>query len=130
MIGLFTCFGGAAYSMAAAKACMRLWEEYPDDIKVICLSSVAAGVEHIIEGYRTKIDTMVVLDGCETQCAGKIIAKSVLEPKKNIIVTKLINKQKKKGLPNEQEVEEVYNHIRGELIELLPKLAPTCSCLE
>ena len=130
MIGLFTCFGGAAYSVAAAKACLKLWEENPTDIKLICLASVGAGVDHIINGYKTKLDAMVVIDGCETQCAGKIIDKSVLEPKKTIIVTKLINKEKKKGLPNEQEVEEIYNHIRAELTEVLPKLAPTCCCLD
>jgi uncharacterized metal-binding protein len=130
MIGLFTCFGGAAYSMAAAKACMKLWEENQGDIKIICLSSVAAGVEEIIEAYKNRYDTMIVLDGCETQCASKIIRESVLEPKKEIIVTKLLNKSKKAGLPTPSEEDEVYNHIRAELIEFLPKLAPACVCLE
>ena len=130
MIGLFTCFGGAAYGMAAAKACMKLWEENQGDIKIICLSSVAAGIEEIIEGYKTRYDTIVVLDGCETQCASKIIRESVLEPKKEIVVTKLLNKKKKAGLPTPKEEDEVYNHIRSELIEFLPKLAPACVCLE
>ena len=130
MIGLFTCFGGAAYSMAAAKACMKLWEENQGDIKIICLSSVAAGIEEIIEGYKTRYDTIVVLDGCETQCASKIIRESVLEPKKEIVVTKLLNKEKKAGLPTSNEENEMYNHIRSELIEFLPKLAPACVCLE
>jgi len=130
MIGLFTCFGGAAYGMAAAKACMKLWEENQGDIKIICLSSVAAGIEEIIEGYKTRYDTMVVLDGCETQCASKIIRESVLEPKKHLITTKLLGKEKKAGLPTPKEEDEVYNHIRSELIEFLPKLAPACVCLE
>jgi len=130
MIGLFTCFGGAAYGMAAAKACMKLWEENQGDIKIICLSSVAAGIEEIIEGYKTRYDTIVVLDGCETQCASKIIRESVLEPKKEIVVTKLLNKKKKAGLPTSNEENEMYNHIRSELIEFLPKLAPACVCLE
>ena len=130
MIGLFTCFGGAAYSMAAAKACMKLWEENLGDIKIICLASVAAGVEEIIEGYKNRYDTMIVLDGCEIQCAGKIISKSVLKPKKHIIVTKLLGKEKKAGLPTPKEEEEVYNNIRSQLIEFLPKLAPACVCLE
>jgi len=130
MIGLFTCFGGAAYSMAAAKACMRLWEENPSDIKIICLSSVAAHVEEIIEGYKKRYDTMIVVDGCETQCASKIIRASILEPKKEIIVTRLINKKKKAGLSDPSDDAEVYNHIRSELIEFLPKLAPVCACLE
>ena len=130
MIGLFTCFGGAAYGMAAAKACMRLWEEYPSDIKIICLSSVAADVREIIEAYKTRYDTIVVLDGCETQCASKIIRESVLEPKKEIIITKLVGKKKKAGLPTPSDEEETYNHIRSELIEFLPKLAPACVCLE
>jgi len=116
--------------MAAAKACMKLWEEYPDDIKIICLSSVAAGVKEIIEGYKNRYDTMIVLDGCETQCAGKIIKASILEPKKQIIITQLINRNKKAGLPTPSDDSEVYNHIRSELIEFLPKLAPVCACLE
>jgi uncharacterized metal-binding protein len=130
MIGLFTCFGGAAYGMAAAKACMKLWEENNGDIKIICLSSVAAGIEEIIEGYKNRYDTIIVLDGCETQCASKIIRESVLEPRKEIIVTKLLNKSKKAGLPTPDEEAEMYNHIRAELIEFLPKLAPACVCLE
>jgi uncharacterized metal-binding protein len=131
MIGLFTCFGGAAYSLALAKACIRLWGEYPDDIRIICLASVGAGVEKYIEAYKPtygKYDKLVILEGCESKCASKIIDKSVLKPQKSIVITELLSKKKKRGLPNEDDDEEVYTSVKRELLEFLPKLEPPCVC--
>jgi uncharacterized metal-binding protein len=131
MIGLFTCFGGAAYSIALAKACIRLWHEYPDDIKIVCVASVGAGVEKIIDAYKPtygKYDKLLILEGCESNCVSKIINKSVLKPQKSIVITELLGKKKKAGLPTADEDEEVYNAIKKELVEFLPKLEPPCVC--
>lgn len=133
MIGLFTCFGGAAYSIALAKACIRLWQEYPDDVKIVCLASVGAGVEKIIEAYKPtygKYDKLVVLDGCETKCASHIIKNSVLDAEKVIVITDLLGKKKKAGLPTLSEEEEVYDAIKRQLAEVVLKLKPPCVCCE
>jgi len=132
MIGLFTCFGGAAYSLALAKACIRLWGEYPDDIRIVCLASVAAGVEKVIAAYKPtygKFDNLLILDGCESKCASKIFENNKdLKPQKSIVITELLGKKKKKGLSTENEDEEVYTAIKRELLEFLPKLEPPCVC--
>ena len=131
MTGLFTCFGGAAYGVALAKASIRLWQEYPDDIKIVCIASVAADVKKIIAAYQPsygKYQSLVVLDGCENQCAGKIIKDSVLEPAKTIVITEVLGKKKKAGLSTPNDDEEVYNAIKRELAEFLPNPEPPCVC--
>jgi len=37
---IFTCYGGCATGVAASKACIKLWEENPEDVKVGCLPAV------------------------------------------------------------------------------------------
>ena len=31
---IFTCYGGCATGVAASKACIRIWEENPNDVKI------------------------------------------------------------------------------------------------
>jgi hypothetical protein len=31
---IFTCYGGYSPGVAASKACIRIWEENPDDVKI------------------------------------------------------------------------------------------------
>ncbi|MFO7891033.1 MAG: hypothetical protein R6V04_11905 [bacterium] len=37
---IFTCCGGCATGVAASKACIRIWEEHPDEVKIGCLPAV------------------------------------------------------------------------------------------
>ena len=37
---MFTCYGGCATGVAASKACIKLWEENPNGVKIGCLPAV------------------------------------------------------------------------------------------
>jgi len=44
---IFTCYGGCATGVAASKACIRLWEENPDDVKIGgCTSAMETSRNH------------------------------------------------------------------------------------
>ena len=131
MTGLFTCFGAGTYAAALAKACHKLWQENPDNIRVICLASVAAKIEEVIEHFKPtygRYQHLVVLDGCERKCASEVIRQSVLKYEKIVVITKTLGKEKKAGFPTASEEEEVYNAVKRELSEYLPKLEPSCPC--
>jgi hypothetical protein len=37
---IFNCYSGCATGVAASRACIMIWEENPDDVKIGCLPAV------------------------------------------------------------------------------------------
>ncbi len=63
---MFTCYGGCATGVSASKACIRVWEEHPVDVKIGCLPAVVVPwkFKEIVKNSEKRI----LFDACPVQC--------------------------------------------------------------
>jgi len=116
---IYTCFGGCATGVAASKACIRLWEENTDDIKIACLPAV-------IVPWKTKemlksSEKRILVDACGVRCGAKLIDREGFPVHHYIELTSELGIKKVKQLPSKQLEEEVYRVIKKEVYDLLGK---------
>lgn len=71
---LFLCFGGMSNTgMLTAKAGIAVLERLGEKrVGIFCLSSLPVGVEMVLEKM-SKVKNIVVVDGCEHECATKLV---------------------------------------------------------
>ena len=116
---IYTCFGGCATGVAASKACIRLWEENTDDIKIACLPAV-------IVPWKTKemlksSEKRILIDACGVRCGAKLIDREGFSVHRYIELTSELGIKRVKQLPSKQLGEEVYRVIKKEVYDLLEK---------
>ena len=116
---IFTCYGGCATGVAAAKACIRLWEENPGgEVKIGCLPAV------IVPGKFNEImksKKRILIDACGVRCGGKLIEREGMPVDRYIELTSALGLRKAKALPSQELEEAVYKTIRKEAQALLGK---------
>ncbi|MBN1255856.1 MAG: hypothetical protein JXA50_11330 [Deltaproteobacteria bacterium] len=114
---MFTCYGGCATGVAAAKACIRLWEENPGEkVKIGCLPAV------IVPGKFNEImksEKRILIDACGVRCGGKLFEREGMPIDRYIELTSALGLRKAKELPSQELEEAVYKTIRKEAQALL-----------
>jgi len=120
MIGIYTCFGGCDTGIAAAKACIRVWEEFKDKVKIACLPAVAVPIPKITETQR-KAEKRILIDACAARCGAKILEKEGMPVDRHIELTSELGIEKRKSPSSKDLEEKVYMLIRDELYDLLEK---------
>lgn len=114
---IFTCYGGCATGVSASKACIRIWEEHPDDVKIGCLPAV------IIPGKFKAIiknsEKRILIDACPIQCGKVLFEREGMSVNGYVELTSALGVKKAKELPSEDFEEEVYQFIRKEVDTIL-----------
>jgi len=116
---IYTCFGGCATGVAASKACIRLWEENTDDIKIGCLPAVV--VPWKIKEMLKSSEKRILIDACGLRCGAKLIEREGLSVDRYIELTSELGIRKIKQPPSKDLEEEVYRAIKKEAYILLGK---------
>jgi len=114
---IFTCYGGCATGVAASKACIKIWEEHPDDIKIGCLPAVIVPwkFDEIIKNSEKRI----LIDSCGVQCGKLLFEREGMTVDSYIEITSALGIKKAKILPSIDLEAEVYQLIRKEVESLL-----------
>ena len=114
---MFTCYGGCATGVAASKACIRVWEGNPDEVKIGCLPAVIVPwkLKEIIKNSEKRI----LIDACSVQCGKKLFEREGMSVDSYIELTSKLSIKKAKKLPTENLEEEVYKTIKNEVDKLL-----------
>jgi uncharacterized metal-binding protein len=113
---IFTCYGGCATGVAASKACIKLWEENPEDVKIGCLPAVIVPwkLKEIM-----KSEKRILIDACGVQCGAKLIEREGMTVDRYIELTSALGIKKVKELPSNDLEERVYSTIKKEVYALL-----------
>ena len=113
---IFTCYGGCATGVAASKACIRIWEENPNEVKIGCLPAVIVPwkLKEIMES-----DRRILIDACPVKCGAKLIKMGGMPVDHYMELTSELGIKKAKVLPTQELEEEVYQIIRKEADILL-----------
>jgi len=114
---IYTCFGGCATGVSASKACIRLWEENPEDIKIACLPAV------IIPGKFNEMlksaDRRLLVDACSLRRGAKLFEREGMTVDGYLELTSQLKIKKEKILPSEDLQKQVYQVIKTEVQSLL-----------
>lgn len=117
---MFTCYGGCATGVAASKACIRIWEENPDEVKIGCLPAVIVPWK-FIEIVKNS-EKRILIDACAIQCGKKLFEREGMSVHRYLELTSTLGTRKKKKLPVKDLEEKVYKIIQKEVNLLLNKL--------
>ena len=106
---IYTCFGGCATGVSAAKALIKIWEEMPKEVKIACLPAV------ILPGKRKEMlkssDKRLLIDGCRLQCGAKLFQREGMPVDGYIELTSHLDIKKAKELPSGDLEDRVYKVI-------------------
>jgi len=118
---IYTCFGGCATGVAASKACIRLWEENTDNIKIACLPAVIVPwkIKEMLKSSKKRI----LIDACGVRCGAKLIEREGFSVDRYIELTSELGIRKVKQLPSKDLEDEVYKVIEKEVSGLLGKIS-------
>lgn len=114
---IFTCYGGCATGVAASKACIRIWEEHPDEVKIGCLPAVI--VPWKFKEIVKNSDKRLLIDACGVKCGKKLLQQQGMSVHSYIELTSFLGIRKKKKLPVRDLEEKVFNIINKEVHTLL-----------
>ena len=116
---IFTCYGGCATGVAASKACIRIWEENPNKVKIGCLPAVIVPwkFKEIVKNSEKRI----LIDACPVQCGKKLFEREEMSVDSYIELISLLGIRKEKKLPLKDLEEKVYKIIQKEVNFLLSK---------
>jgi len=116
---IFTCYGGCATGVAASKACIKIWEENPDDVKIGCLPAVI--VPWKFKEIMKNSEKRILIDACAIQCGRKLFERQGMSVDSYIELTSTLRIKKEKRLPLEDLEEKVYKTIQRQVDMLLGK---------
>jgi len=108
---IFTCYGGCASGVAAYKACIRIWEENPNGVKIGCLPSVIVPwkFKEIVKNSKKRI----LIDACTVQCGKKLFEREGMSIDTYIELTSLLGIKKEKKLPFKDLEKRVFEIIQN-----------------
>jgi uncharacterized metal-binding protein len=114
---IYTCFGGCATGVSASKACIRLWEQNPVDVKIACLP--AAIISWKLREMLKSSEKRMLVDACGLRCGAKLFEREGMPVDRYIELTSELGVRKSKQLPSPALEEKVYRVIREEALALL-----------
>jgi len=114
---IFTCYGGCATGVAASKACIRIWEENPDDVKIGCLPAVIVPwkFKEIVKNSQKRI----LIDACAVRCGKKLFEREGMSVDSYLELTSTLGIRKEKKIPVKDLEKRVYETIQKEVNVLL-----------
>jgi uncharacterized metal-binding protein len=114
---IFTCYGGCTTGVASSKACIRIWEENPNDVKIGCLPAVIIPwkFKEIIKNSQKRM----LIDACALRCGKKLFEREGMSVDSYIELTSTLGIRKEKKLPLRYLEELVYKTIYKEVKDLL-----------
>ena len=114
---IFTCYGGCAAGVAASKACIRIWEENTDTVKIGCLPAVIVPwkFKEIVKNSKKRI----LIDACAIQCGKKLFEREGMAIDNYLELTVLLGIKKEKRLPSRDLEEKIYKVIQKEAFALI-----------
>ena len=116
---IYTCFGGCATGVAASKACIRLWEENTEDVKIACLPAVV--VPWKIKEMLKSSEKRILIDACALRCGAKLMEREGFSVDRYVELTSQLGVRKVKQLPSEELEEQVYSVLKEEVYTLMGK---------
>jgi len=116
---IFNCYGGCATGVAASRACIKIWEENPDDVKIGCLPAVI--VPWKLNEIMKKSEKRILIDACGVQCGAKLIEREGMTVDRYIELTSMLRTRKVKQLPSKDLEDKIYKTIQKEVDALLGK---------
>ena len=114
---IFTCYGGCATGVAASKACIQIWQENPDDVKIGCLPAVI--VPWKFKQILKNSEKRILIDACAVQCGKKLFEQQKMPIDSYIELTSTLGIKKVKKLPLEDLEKKVYTTIQNQVYKLL-----------
>ncbi|WP_419662072.1 hypothetical protein Dvar_25100 [Desulfosarcina variabilis str. Montpellier] len=114
---LYTCFGGCATGVSASKACIRLWEENPEDVKIACLPAVV--IPGKLKEMLKSADKRLLVDACSLRCGAKLFEREGMTVDTYLELTSQLKIKKEKILPSADLQEKIYLFLRTEVHRLL-----------
>lgn len=114
---IFNCYGGCATGVAASRACIRIWEENPDDVKIGCLPAVI--VPWKLKEITENSEKRILIDACGVKCGAKLVEEQGMTVDHYIELTSLLGIRKEKKLPTKDLEDKVYRTIKREVDILL-----------
>ena len=114
---IFTCYGGCATGVSASKACIRIWEEHPDEVKIGCLPAVV--VPWKFKSIIKNSEKRILIDACPVQCGKVLMEREGMTVDRYVELTSLLGVKKAKKLPSKDLEEQVYQRITEEVEMLL-----------
>jgi len=121
-LSIYTCFGGCATGVAAAKACIRLWEENTDTIKIACLPAVI--VPRKMKEMLRASEKRLLIDACRVRCGAKLIERQGFSVDRYIELTSELGIRNVKQLPSRDLDNRVYEVIEKAVGTLLGRNFP------
>lgn len=114
---IYTCFGGCATGVSASKACIRLWEENPEEIKIACLPAVIIPAK--FNEMLKSADKRMLVDACSLRCGARLFEREGMTVDRYLELTSLLKMKKEKRLPSADLEEQVYQMVLTEVQSLL-----------
>jgi len=118
---VYTCFGGCATGVSAAKACIRLWEQNPVEVKIACLPAVV--IPWKLKEMLKSSEKRMLVDACGLRCGAKLFEREGMPVDRYIELTSELGVRKVKQLPSGDLEEEIYEIIKKEAFALLGEVA-------
>jgi len=114
---LFTCYGGCATGVAASRACIRIWEEHPDDVKIGCLPALVVPwkKKEILE----KSEKRILVDACAVACGAKLAEREGMKMDRYVELTTTLGLSKQKSLPSVELEKRIYSFLKKEVEDLI-----------
>jgi len=116
---IFNCYGGCATGVAASRACIKIWEENPDDVKIGCLPAVI--VPWKLDEIMKISEKRILIDACGVQCGAKLVEREKMPVDRYIELTSMLHIRKVKQLPSKNLEDKIYKIIQKEVDILLGK---------
>jgi uncharacterized metal-binding protein len=114
---LFNCYGGCATGVAASKACIKIWEENPEVVKIGCLPAIR--IPWKFKEIMKNSEKRLLVDACSVQCGKKLFQDEEMMADSYIELTSDLDIKKEKKLPSKDLEERVYELIQREVKKLL-----------
>jgi len=100
--------------VAASKACIKIWEENPEDVKIGCLPAVI--VPSKFKEITKNSEKRILIDACGVQCGKKLFEQEGMSVDSYIELTSTLGIKKEKKLPKNDLEESVAILNNGPII--------------
>lgn len=114
---ILACDGASSVGQIGHEVAVKLTKENPKSARMCCITAVAAGSK-IHVGIAEKARRLIVINGCQLECASKVIRSRGIKPDYEITVAK----EGIKKLPSLDFDEEDVKKIAEKIVKDLSKL--------